>query len=91
MERLISRSAVVLLAIWLVGCATILYPERRGQSCGRYLIDVTPALLDAGLLLFGVMPGAVAFGVDATSGSLWECADARAMRGCVEDCTDKCK
>lgn len=67
------RALALLAALALSGCATVLYPERRGQTCDEYAIDWPPAVLNSALLLFGVVPGAMAFGVDATTGALWEC------------------
>ena len=53
----------------LVGCGTILYPERKGQKSGR--IDMGVALLDGvGLLLF-LIPGVIAFAVDFNNGTIY--------------------
>ena len=50
------------LMVQLMGCGTILYPERKGQNSGR--IDTGVVLLDGiGLLLF-VIPGVIAFAFD---------------------------
>ena len=70
------RIAAVLLAclLPLAGCATLVYPERRGQDCDRYEVDWPPAVVDGVLYLLGVVPGAVALGVDAGTGALWECS-----------------
>ncbi len=51
-----------ILVVQLLGCGTILYPERRGQAAGRYDTDIV--ILDAIGLLFFIVPGVVAFGVD---------------------------
>jgi hypothetical protein len=52
-----------------VGCGTIIYPERRGQTAGR--IDVGIALLDGlGLLVF-LIPGVIAFAVDFSTGAIY--------------------
>jgi len=53
----------------LVGCGTLMYPERRGQKAGR--IDVGVAVLDGlGLLLF-LIPGVIAFAVDFSNGTIY--------------------
>lgn len=57
------------LMVHLVGCGTILHPERKGQKAGR--IDVGIALLDGiGLLLF-LVPGVIAFAVDFNNGTIY--------------------
>ncbi len=57
------------LIFQLVGCGTILYPERKGQKAGR--IDVGVALLDGIGLLFAVIPGVIAFAVDFNNGTIY--------------------
>jgi hypothetical protein len=59
----------MVLILQLAGCGTIIYPERRGQTGGR--IDVGIAILDAVGLLFFIIPGLVAFGVDFTTGAIY--------------------
>jgi hypothetical protein len=55
------------------GCGTLLYPERKGQPKGE--IDWLVFGLDAvGLLLF-VVPGIIAFAIDARNGTLYLPAD----------------
>ncbi len=57
------------LIFQLVGCGTIMYPERRGQRGGR--IDPGVAILDGiGLLLF-IIPGVIAFAVDFSTGAIY--------------------
>lgn len=57
------------LIVQLMGCGTILYPERKGQKSGR--IDMGVALLDGlGLLLF-LVPGVIAFAVDFNNGTIY--------------------
>ncbi len=57
------------LMVQLMGCGTILYPERKGQTGGR--IDTGVAVLDGiGLLLF-VVPGVIAFAVDFYNGTIY--------------------
>lgn len=63
--------AVVTVALMtqMLGCGTIIYPERRGQKTGR--VDVGIALLDALWLLVFIIPGVVAFAVDFTTGAIY--------------------
>lgn len=70
---LVHRSVSLLMALLLLlmtsACGTLLYPDRIGQSGGR--IDPAIAILDGvGLLLF-LIPGAIAFAVDFTTGAIY--------------------
>jgi len=69
---LISGLRIFVCAIFtmqLVGCGTLMYPERKGQKDGR--IDAGVAILDGvGLLLF-VIPGIIAFVVDFNNGTIY--------------------
>jgi hypothetical protein len=57
------------LIFQLIGCGTILYPERKGQKSGK--IDVGVAILDGiGLLCF-LIPGIIAFAVDFNNGTIY--------------------
>jgi len=71
-KKLVKASYVFLcavLAVQLMGCGTILHPERKGQSAGR--IDAGIALLDGiGLFLF-LIPGIIAFAVDFNNGTIY--------------------
>jgi hypothetical protein len=63
----ISICAVV--SLQLMGCGTILHPERKGQKGGR--LDAGIVLLDGvGLLLF-LIPGIIAFAVDFNNGTIY--------------------
>ena len=57
------------LTMQLVGCGTLMYPERRGQREGR--IDAGVAILDGLGLLFGIIPGVIAFAVDFSNGTIY--------------------
>jgi hypothetical protein len=59
----------VMLLIEVFGCGTIFYPERRGQKSGR--IDPGIAILDGIGLLFFIIPGLVAYGIDFTTGAIY--------------------
>jgi hypothetical protein len=53
----------------MIGCGTIMYPERKGQKSGK--IDGGVAVLDGiGLLLF-LVPGIIAFAVDFNNGTIY--------------------
>ena len=63
----VAVSAV--LIVQLMGCGTIMYPERKGQKAGK--IDAGVAILDGiGLLLF-LVPGIIAFAVDFNNGTIY--------------------
>lgn len=53
----------------LVGCGTLMYPERRGQRGGS--LDAGVAVLDGIGLLFGIIPGVIAFAVDFSNGTIY--------------------
>jgi len=57
------------LIFQLVGCGTILYPERKGQKGGK--IDAGVAILDGIGLLFFLIPGIIAFAVDFNNGTIY--------------------
>jgi hypothetical protein len=60
---------VIFIMLWTTSCGTIIYPERRGQSAGK--VDVGVAVLDGIGLLFFLVPGIVAFGVDFATGAIY--------------------
>ena len=55
--------------VQLMGCGTLMYPERRGQRGGR--LDVGVTILDAVGLLFFIIPGVIAFCVDFSNGTIY--------------------
>ena len=57
------------LIIQLVGCGTLMYPERRGQRGGR--IDAGVAVMDGLCLLLFIIPGVIAFTVDFSNGTIY--------------------
>ena len=62
-------SVCVVLIVQLVGCGTLIYPERKGQKGGR--IDIGVAALDGiGLLVF-LIPGIIAYAVDFSNGTIY--------------------
>lgn len=63
------RSLAGLGVAQLVGCGTVLHPERRGQAAGPY--DWSIVALDAVGLLFFFVPGVIAFAVDFATGAIY--------------------
>ncbi|MGQ9427575.1 hypothetical protein ACXYTJ_16770 [Gilvimarinus sp. F26214L] len=61
--------AAVSLMCFTTGCGYFLYPERVGQSGGR--VDPAVLVLDAAGLLFGIIPGVIAFAVDLSTGAIY--------------------
>ena len=60
---------IISLMTNLVGCGTIIHPERKGQISGR--LDPGIIVLNGvGLLLFFV-PGVIAFAIDFTNGTIY--------------------
>lgn len=59
----------VVFTAQLMGCGTLMYPERRGQRAGS--IDAGVAILDGLGLLFGIIPGVIAFAVDFSNGTIY--------------------
>ena len=57
------------LTVQLMGCGTLMYPERRGQRGGS--IDAGIAILDGIGLLFAIIPGVIAFCVDFSNGTIY--------------------
>jgi hypothetical protein len=53
-----------------LGCGTILYPNRRGQTSGH--VDTGVAVMDGLWCLAFIIPGVVAFIVDFGNGSIYE-------------------
>lgn len=56
-------------AAQLTACGYLIFPERAGQPTGR--LDLAVVGLDAAGLLFGVVPGVVAFAVDFATGCIY--------------------
>ncbi|MCA9649228.1 MAG: hypothetical protein KC501_04930 [Myxococcales bacterium] len=63
-----SLAAVVSLSL-LSSCATILYPERKGNAGGS--IDVGPLVLDILWFIPGLIPGIIAIAVDFSTGAIY--------------------
>jgi len=67
--RFARAALAAALVVQLLGCGTILYPERRNQPAGKYDTDVV--VLDAIGLFFFILPGVIAFAVDFSTGAIY--------------------
>ena len=68
-KRGVAASCLLTLLLNLTACGYFLYPERKGQTGGR--VDPVVVILDGAGLLFGILPGVVAFAVDFTNGTIY--------------------
>ncbi|WP_226667283.1 hypothetical protein [Microbulbifer aggregans] len=68
-KRGVAATCLLTMALNLTACGFLLYPERKGQSGGR--VDPVVVILDGAALLFGILPGIVAFAVDFTNGTIY--------------------
>ncbi|MCA0893818.1 hypothetical protein [Microbulbifer agarilyticus] len=69
LKRGLAASCLLTMVMNLTACGYFLYPERKGQSGGR--VDPVVVILDGAALLFGILPGIVAFAVDFTNGTIY--------------------
>ncbi len=68
-SRVIGSVLAVSLVTQLTACGTLFYPDRRGQIDGK--IDPAIAIANAVGLLFYVIPGLIAFGIDFATGAIY--------------------
>lgn len=68
-SRVIGGVLAVSLFTQLAACGTLFYPDRRGQIDGR--IDPAVAVLNAVGLIFYLLPGLIAFGIDFATGAIY--------------------
>lgn len=68
-SKVIASALALTLVFQLASCGTLLYPERRGQEGGK--IDPVVAVMDGVGLLFFLIPGIIAFGVDIGTGAIY--------------------
>ncbi|MBJ9977927.1 polyribonucleotide nucleotidyltransferase [Pseudomonas sp. S75] len=68
-SRVLGGALIAALLAQLTACGTIIYPDRRGQIEGK--IDPVVAVMDAIGILFWVLPGLIAFGVDFATGAIY--------------------
>jgi len=59
----------LVFSLSLAGCGTLLHPHRNGHHGDR--VDPAIVLLDGALLLFFVVPGLVAYGIDFYTGAIY--------------------
>lgn len=67
--RLLCAALGTTLLAQLSACGTLFYPDRRGQIEGK--IDPVVAGLNAVGILFYVIPGLIAFGIDFATGAIY--------------------
>ncbi len=77
-KRIVRIASVILfpaMVMQTASCGTLLYPERRHSDIqadpGGRRIDPAVAALDAVCLVFFVIPGLIAFGVDFATGAIY--------------------
>ncbi|AYC34390.1 polyribonucleotide nucleotidyltransferase [Pseudomonas cavernae] len=68
-SRVIGGVLVATLLTQLSACGTLFFPDRRGQIEGK--VDPVIVALDAIGILFYVIPGLIAFGVDFATGAIY--------------------
>lgn len=68
-NRVIGGILAAALFTQLTACGTLFFPDRRGQIEGR--IDPVVAGLNAIGILFYVIPGLIAFGIDFATGAIY--------------------
>ncbi|QXI39114.1 polyribonucleotide nucleotidyltransferase [Pseudomonas xantholysinigenes] len=68
-SRVIGGALIATLLTQLTACGTLFYPDRRGQIEGK--IDPVVAAMDAIGILFYVLPGLIAFGIDFATGAIY--------------------
>ncbi len=68
-SRVIGGVLAVSLFTQLSACGTLFYPDRRGQIDGK--IDPAIAAANAVGLIFYLLPGLIAFGIDFATGAIY--------------------
>lgn len=68
-SRVTGGLVIATLLTQLTACGTLFYPDRRGQIEGR--VDPVIVALDAIGILFYVIPGLIAFGIDFATGAIY--------------------
>ncbi|MDZ7922796.1 MAG: hypothetical protein U5M23_01780 [Marinagarivorans sp.] len=69
LKKIVAAMALTGLLANVSGCGVLLHPERQGQTGGN--LDVAIVLLDGIGLLFFVVPGLIAFGIDFYQGTIY--------------------
>ncbi|WP_437881719.1 polyribonucleotide nucleotidyltransferase [Pseudomonas sp. LRF_L74] len=68
-SRVLGGVLAVTLLTQLSACGTLFFPDRRGQIDGK--VDPLVVGLDAVGILFYVIPGLIAFGIDFATGAIY--------------------
>lgn len=68
-RRLVTGVVLGTTIAALVGCGTLIHPERKGQIGGR--IDPAIAFANGVGLLFFIVPGVIAYAVDFSNGTIY--------------------
>jgi hypothetical protein len=68
-SRVIGGVLAATLLTQLAACGTLFFPDRRGQIEGK--VDPVVVGLDAIGILFYVIPGLIAFGIDFATGAIY--------------------
>jgi len=68
--KLLSATILVLFLFELTSCGSIIYKERVFKKHSRR-IDPKVAIMDTVLMVFFLIPGAVAFGIDFATGAIF--------------------
>lgn len=68
-SRVIGGVLLAALLTQMTACGSIFFPDRRGQIDGK--VDPVVIGLDAIGLLFYVIPGLIAFGIDFATGAIY--------------------
>lgn len=66
--RKVILYCVLSSVLFLNGCGTLFYSERRGNNSN---VDTTVAVLDGIGLIFFILPGIIAYAVDFTTGCIY--------------------
>jgi hypothetical protein len=71
-KKTIIYSLSLILFLNVVGCGTLMHPERRGQRVNKVSrLDVGIVVLDAVGLLFFLVPGVIAFAADISNNTIY--------------------
>lgn len=68
-RHIVMSLLLALLLTHTTSCGYFMHPDRVGQKGGE--LDPSIIILDAAGLLFGILPGVVAFAVDITTGAIY--------------------
>ena len=70
-HRLGATCLCLCLPLATSSCGTLLYPDRSDVDGDDRRLDAAVIAMDGILLLFGILPGVIAFAVDAHTGALY--------------------